>query len=100
MDWYSQAFEHGYSGHLTGWQWQTLFIEAYRASESPEPRTAIPTAVLFERTHSFVLTLAEEETTGFDDPYWERYMNLAMGFLLRVAELEAQGKHPKVRITY
>ena len=36
LDWYSQAFEHGYSGHLTGWQWQTLFIEAYLASESPE----------------------------------------------------------------
>ena len=100
-DWYDAPFESGHQGQLDGHEWQSLFIEAYRASETREPMVAVSSAVLFRRLPSWIFEQTEEVGPGwFDDYYWKRRTQEAMGFLLGAAQLEAEGLNPKIRMTW
>ena len=75
--------------------------EAVEASDWPAPGVHIPSATLFKRFPEFVFELTQEAGPGwYDDCCWRTHMAHAMGSLHRVAQLEAEGKNPEVRIGY
>ena len=37
---------------------------------------------------------------GPDAPYWSYYLGLAVGFIHRVILLEAEGRHPVIRVSW
>ena len=81
-NWYDEPFEHGRQGQLRGWRWWELLFKEARYTETVLPDSAMSSSELFKRFPRFVFHLTEEVGPGwFDDPYWQRYMLQAMGFL-------------------
>ena len=61
---------------------RSSFIEVYLEAETAKPDSAMSSSELFKRFPRFVFHLTEEVGPGwFEDPYWQRYMLQAMGFL-------------------
>ena len=98
-DRWADGFAAGQLGHLSGWLWKDLFIEAYRNSETPDRWTAIPGEVLMRKLPTFIAAVTADHA-GPADPYWHDYLGLGLGFIHRVVQLEAEGQHPVIRVSW
>ena len=92
-------FANGQIGHLEGWRWRDLFVDAFRGSETPARWCAIPGETLMRRLPTVIESITEGHE-GPDDPYWSYSFGLTLGFIDRVIQLEAEGRHPMIRVSW
>ena len=52
-----------------------------------------------QRLPTFIAAVTADHA-GPDDPYWHDYLGLALGFIHRVVQLEAEGQHPVIRVSW
>ena len=99
VDGWADPFANGQIGHLEGWRWKNLFLEAFQNSETPDRWTAIPGETLMQRLPAAIEDITEDHD-GPNDHYWRHYLAQTAGFIHRVVQLEAEGRHPVIRMSW